>query len=108
SDLRWLAQIGDRLSESQRTALIFMREQGAIDNQTLRQLTGDDVLTASQDLRRLRDGEIIEQKGKGSATYYIPGSQFPRVLEPKEKPVEHRTLESEHATLGGEHTTLAS
>jgi len=108
SDLHWLAQIGESLSESQRTALIFLREQGAIDNQTLRQLNGNDVLTASQDLRRLRDVDLIQQKGKASATYYIPGTGFPPDLETQgeEMDNDHGGLEDHHGGLGSDHGGL--
>lgn len=123
-DLEWLRQAPNELTEAQRYALIFVREQGAIDNQTLRQLTGSDVLTASQELRKLRDMKLICQKGKGSATYYLKGERFPpeRSVEPSLASVphpevksgtasvvsEHGALKGEHGTLGSEHGTLAS
>ncbi len=106
-DLAWLAQVAEELSEAQRYALIFVREQGAIDNRTLRQLTGSDVLTASQELRKLRELRLIEQKGKGSATYYLPGSLFPAVAA--NTPPQHEelgTLPDGHGTLSGGHGTL--
>lgn len=115
-DLEWLKQVPSELGDSQRYALIFLREQGAINNQTLRQLTGSDVLTASQDLRKLRELGLLSQRGKGSATYYLPGPHFPleippdgtQVLEPTTLPPEHATLEPKHGTLVGEHGTLAT
>lgn len=115
-DWEWLRRIEMPLTDGQRTALIFLREQGAINNQTLRQLTGEDVLTASQELRKLRDAKLVTPKGKGSATYYIPGSDFPQAdaehvtLEPEHPTLEgeHVTLESEHMTLEGEHVTLGA
>jgi ATP-dependent DNA helicase RecG len=99
-DLLWLNHMPYDLNEYQRYALIFVREQGAIDNPTLRQLTGADILTASQDLRKLRAWELLRQMGKGSATYYLAGQNFPKAME------EHKTLQPEHTTLGGKHTTL--
>ena len=46
-------------------------------NNLIYRVTNDvDTLTASKDLRRLRDAELIEQQGKGSATYYILNPQF--------------------------------
>jgi ATP-dependent DNA helicase RecG len=114
-DLEWLRQAPGELSDSQRYALIFLREQGAINNQTLRQLTGADVLTSSQDLRKLRDLKLVTQKGKGSATYYLPGPHFP---EESDTPVQeaglatlaakHGTLANEHGTLGDQHGTLST
>lgn len=99
-DLEWLGRVNVDLTEAQSYALIFVREQGAVDNRTLRQLTGSDVLSASQELRKLRDVRLLQQKGKGSATYYIPGEIFPKEGE------DHTTLEPEHTTLPAEHTTL--
>jgi ATP-dependent DNA helicase RecG len=105
-DLEWLRQAPGELTDSQRYALIFLREQGAINNQTLRQLTGSDVLTASQDLRKLRELKLLNQKGKGSATYYLPGSLFPEDNDQASSSPEHGTLASEHTTSEGKHTTL--
>lgn len=64
------------LNEDQKRALIFIKEVGAIDNSSNRQLNAIDVLKASFDLRFLREKEILEQKGKGKSTYYIPGPLF--------------------------------
>jgi ATP-dependent DNA helicase RecG len=106
-DLEWLKQAPGDLSDSQRYALIFLREQGAINNQTLRQLTGSDIVTASQDLRKLRHSELVAQKGKGSATYYLPGPLFPKeVAGHATLPPEHGTLAAGHGTLGLGHGTL--
>ena len=106
-DLEWLKRVPVELTDSQRYALIFLREQGAINNQTLRQLTGADVLTASQDLRKLRELKLLSQKGKGSATYYLPGALFPVEVEPPPHGSSHGTLAVEHGTLAVEHGTLA-
>ncbi|MBU6158703.1 MAG: putative DNA binding domain-containing protein [Bacteroidetes bacterium] len=72
SDLKWLIQFNSfELTDTQKRALIFLREVGALDNATHRQLNGLDVLRASSDLRGLRDKDIVLQKGKGRSTYYI-------------------------------------
>jgi ATP-dependent DNA helicase RecG len=72
SDLQWLETFSKfDLNTEQKKGLIFIREAGAIDNSTYRQLNACDVLKASNELRNLRDKELIEQKGKGKATYYI-------------------------------------
>jgi len=55
-----------------KTALVFVREVRAIDNQTYRQMAGCDTLKASQDLRKLRDCGLLRQKGSGVSTYYVP------------------------------------
>jgi len=73
ADIAWLAQFKElHLTEDEAKALIVVREAGAIDNATYRELTRLDALAASQALRRLRDAGLLAQKGRGSATYYVP------------------------------------
>jgi len=47
-----------------------------------RELNRVDTLTASQSMRRLRDAGLLEQKGRGSGTYYQP---TPWLLESNEQ-----------------------
>ena len=76
-DLAWLATFDPlSLNDSQRRALVVLRELSAIDNSVYRQTNGVDTLAASQDLRRLRQHGLIEKKGKSSATYYVPTTRF--------------------------------
>ncbi len=73
-DLVWLQQYEYLyLNDSQKQALIFVREVGAIDNQTYRQMADCDTLKASTDLRMLKSYNLLASKGKGKATYYISG-----------------------------------
>ena len=79
-DVAWLAGFRDlHLADDDAKALVFVKEALAIDNATYRELTGVDTLAASQALKRLRDAGLLEQKGRGSATYYVP---TPRLLPP--------------------------
>jgi len=72
-DIVWLAQFRDlHLTDEEAKALIVVREAGAIDNATYRELNKVDALAASGALRRLRDAGLLAQKGRGSATYYVP------------------------------------
>ena len=76
-DLKWLSRFERfSLSDNQKKALVFLRESGAVNNSVFRQFSGEDTLHASVALRELRDFGIIEQKGRGSATYYVPGQGF--------------------------------
>lgn len=76
-DIAWLSRFKDlALTDEEARALIWVREVGAIDNATLRELNRVDPLAASQKLRRLRDAGLLKQMGKGSATYYIPTDQL--------------------------------
>jgi ATP-dependent DNA helicase RecG len=72
-DIIWLKRFECyNLDDNQKKALIFLRETEAIDNLAYRQLSGEDTLHASVALRELRDIGLIEQKGRGNSTYYIP------------------------------------
>ena len=71
-DIAWLARFKDaQLGGDDAKALIVVREAGAIDNATYRALNKVDTLAASAALRRLRDVGLLDQKGRGSATYYV-------------------------------------
>lgn len=72
-DLLWLAQFREhKLSDEEARALVVIREAGSLDNAGYRELNKVDTLAASQALRRLRNAGLLTQKGRGSATYYVP------------------------------------
>lgn len=72
-DIKWLANFEVcNLSDEEARTLIVVREMGAITNADYRNINSVDTLSASSHLRRLRDLGLLEQKGNGSATYYIP------------------------------------
>lgn len=74
TDLAWLRRLtSERLSDEEARALVFVREVGAIDNAAYRSINRVDTLSASAHLRRLRDLDLLEMKGAGNRTYYIPG-----------------------------------
>lgn len=74
-DWEWLSHFkSHNLNEDQMRALIFVREVGAIDNSAYRSLTQTDTLTASKSLRRLRELDVLEDRGSGSRTYYVAGA----------------------------------
>lgn len=74
--LDWLTNFKDcNLSDEDARALVVVREVGAISNATYRDMNRVDTLTASGRLRRLRELDLLERKGKGAATYYVPGSR---------------------------------
>ncbi len=72
-DLKWLGHFKHlALSEAEVRALVHARQAGRIDNATYRELNSVETLKASQDLRRLREAELLTMEGKGTATYYEP------------------------------------
>jgi len=75
---QWLAPYADySLNNEQRLALVFVREVGAIDNITYRQLNSDiNTSKASADLHDMCKKGLLEQKGQSKSSYYIAGEQF--------------------------------
>lgn len=83
-DVKWLGNFADlELSEDEQRALVFVREVGAINNSAYRDLNRVETLVASGHLRGLRDHGLLDQKGKGAATYYVPTE---RLLNPTAAP----------------------
>lgn len=73
-DLQWLKLFSEfDLSSEEARALLVVREMGAITNADYRNINCVDTLNASASLRRLRDFDLLESKGKSSQTYYVPG-----------------------------------
>jgi ATP-dependent DNA helicase RecG len=80
ADLAWLRGLtSERLSDEEARALVFVREVGAVDNAAYRSINRVDTLSASGHLRRLRDLDLLEMRGAGNRTHYVPG---PRMREP--------------------------
>lgn len=80
NDRIWLGNFEElNLSDEESRALIVLREMGAITNEDYRTINAVDSFSASYHLRRLVDFELIESKGRGPATYYVPAR---KLLEP--------------------------
>ena len=60
------------LNDRQRTALVFMREVGAIDAVAYRQLTGCNTKSVAKELAGIKDQGLMIQKGCTRGTYYVP------------------------------------
>ena len=98
--MEWLAQYAEfGLVNEQKLALVFVREVGAIDNATYRQL--DSTITharARLEIHKLCDLGFIEKKGQGRNTYYIRTSKVVSLGE-RLRPQGERLL-LQHGTLG--------
>ena len=102
--MEWLAQYAEfGLGNEQKLALVFVREVGAIDNATYRQL--DSSITharARLEIHKLCNLGFIEKKGQGRNTYYIRTSKVVS-LEERLRP-QHGTFGEEippqHGTFG--------
>ena len=106
-NMEWLAQYAEfGLVNEQKLALVFVREVGAIDNATYRQL--DSSITharARLEIHKLCDLGFLEKKGQGRNTYYIRTSKVVS-LEERLRPQGERLLPQDekippqHGTLG--------
>lgn len=101
--MEWLAQYAEfGLVNEQKLALVFVREVGAIDNATYRQL--DSSITharARLEIHKLCELGFIEKKGQGRNTYYIRTSKVVSLCErllPQYGTLCERLL-SQHGTL---------
>lgn len=92
-NMEWLAQYASfDLTNEQKLALVFVREVGAIDNATYRQL--DSSITharARLEIHKLCNLGFLEKKGQGRNTYYIRTSKVVSLGE---------RLRPQHGTLG--------
>ena len=97
--MEWLAQYAEfGLVNEQKLALVFVREVGAIDNATYRQL--DSTITharARLEIHKLWELGFIEKKGQGRNTYYIRTSKVVSLGE-RLRPQGERLL-PQHGTL---------
>ena len=99
-NMEWLAQYASfDLTNEQKLALVFVREVGAIDNATYRQL--DSSITharARLEIHKLCNLGFLEKKGLGRNTYYIRTSKVVSLGE-RLRPQDERLL-PQHGTLG--------
>lgn len=79
-DIDWLSHFGNRLNDNQKLALVFVRELGAVDNLSYRQLCGTDRVKASQDLKKLCNEELLVVKGKSNARYYVASEVLQKII----------------------------
>ena len=103
-NMEWLAQytVFGLLNE-QKLALVFVREVGAIDNATYRQL--DSSITharARLEIHKLCDLGFLEKKGQGRNTYYIRTSKVVSLGErlPPQHGILGEKIPPQHGTLG--------
>ena len=98
--MEWLAQYAEfGLVNEQKLALVFVREVGAIDNATYRQL--DSSITharARLEIHKLCDLGFLEKKGQGRNTYYIRTSKVVSLGE-RLRPQNERLLPQDERLL---------
>lgn len=80
-DLNWLSVFKEySLNDEQLRALIFVREVGAIDNKSFRDLAKLDTLKASKNLRALRGDGLLVGNGSGNQVYYSASEELTRLI----------------------------
>ncbi len=76
-DVKWFEAFAPfSLTDEQKLALVFVREVGAIDNVTYRQLSGVKASRASRDLGRMADCLLLDVKKHSNQTYYTIGEEL--------------------------------
>ncbi len=100
--LDWLKRFGAYdLNDNQRTALVFLREVGAIDAVAYRQLTGCKPKLVAKELAGIKDQGLMIQKGRARGTYYIPSGSLEESIED-----EKRKRRSQSQTVTGTPQTV--
>ena len=75
--LLWLKRFaGYELNDNQRTAIVFLREVGALDALAYRQLTGCPTKRVARDLAGLKAQGLMIQKGRARGAYYVPSEML--------------------------------
>ena len=99
--MEWLAQYAEfGLVNEQKLALVFVREVGAIDNATYRQLDSSSThARARLEIHKLCDlGFLEKKKRQGRNTYYIRTSKVVSLAE--RLPPQDERLLPQHGILG--------
>ncbi|MDE6198318.1 MAG: putative DNA binding domain-containing protein [Muribaculaceae bacterium] len=109
SDLKWLATFKNmNFSDCQKTALIFLREVGAIDNMTYRQLSGASSRDAAKELKQLENFNLIEMKGQGRKAYYIPSDKLKILYDKSENSIGYNGVSYEPKGVSSEPKGVSS
>jgi predicted HTH transcriptional regulator len=72
-DRLWLRSLGETWSESEQLALVLARHEGAVDNLTLRRLSGQHPADVTKLLGSLRTRELLQMIGGGRGARYQLG-----------------------------------
>ena len=84
--LDWLKRFAAYdLNDNQRTALVFLREVGAIDAVAYRQLTGCKPKLVAKELAGIKDQGLMIQKGRTRGTYYVPAGRLEESIEDEKR-----------------------
>lgn len=88
-----LSGLDYELTDNQKTALIFLREVGAVDNITYRQLTGLSAREATAEIKQIESYDLIKMHGQGRRAYYTPTEKLMKMLS------KGAHMEDEHSNM---------
>lgn len=94
-DVKVLSDLDYELTDNQKTALIFLREVGAVDNITYRQLTGLSAREATSEIKQIESYDLIKMHGQGRRAYYTPTEKLLKLLS------KCSTMEDKYLTMEG-------
>jgi len=94
-----LSGLDYELTDNQKTALIFLREVGAVDNITYRQLTGLSAREATAEIKQIESYDLIKMHGQGRRAYYTPTEKLMKMLS-KGAHMEDEHLNMESISTG--------
>ncbi|MGY4433964.1 hypothetical protein ACVWWO_006441 [Bradyrhizobium sp. F1.13.1] len=80
--------------------MIYVREVGAIANQTYREINRTDTLAASKSLRKLRTANLLADRGSGSGRYYVAGPELISRLAASSLAIDENSLTIDANSLG--------
>ena len=109
--LDWLKRFAAyELNDNQRTALVFLREVGAIDAVAYRQLTGCSPKLVAKELSGIKDQGLMVQKGRARGTYYVPAEILLEDIKNEKEGLisQPQGLISQHQGLISQHQGLIS
>ena len=100
-DAKWLATPAlKNFNESQKTGLIFLKEVGALDVPTYRQLTGESTKRVAGDLKQLLTSGFLSLKGQGRGAYYVATPELIKIFNLANKTYSESYKESSDAYKG--------
>ena len=88
---------------NQRTALVFLREVGAIDAVAYRQLTGCKPKLVAKELAGIKDQGLMIQKGRTRGTYYVPAGSLEESIEDE----KHKLISQAQAVTSQAQTPIS-
>ncbi len=102
-DRTWLESFGESWKDEEELALWFARRTGSVDNQKLREMTGQHMGDASRTLVSLKNRGYLVSQGSGRNVYYVLESESSSDNPAKRTDGDHKAGEDDHTPGEGDH-----